>query len=175
MEAEALAKLKAAVHFIITVAQGMTLGSIRLSKILFCADRDAYFKTLHPMFADAYVRGPQGPYLKELRTVLDELQHEHAIGIKKISLGNKSFTDYTSLKVPDTALLSSDEQEQLRNITFRICTDYKAHEISEMTHNSVWSMAGHDEHIPLAAQLVAAPARITKKMRRWAQQQASCV
>lgn len=164
----ALEKLKEAVHFVCAEARGMTLGSIRLSKVIFCADRATFISTFRPMIADSYIRGPQGPYLKELRTAVESLADSRRIAVRETKIGKIPFTEYILLKKPDIHLLSKEERELLRDLTYTICTDYSAREISEATHNAAWEVASDDEHIPLSAQLVAAPGEVMEKDIAWA-------
>lgn len=107
--------------------------------------------------------------MQELRLALQELLQEHAISSKKWRLGkNRYFTDYTAVKAPDTSLLSEHEQQCLRELTHKICTDYQADTIHEITHSYAWRIAENNEYIPLSAQMLASPAGLTKKLRNWA-------
>lgn len=162
-------KLKQAVHFICHVAQGLTLGSIRLNKILFYADKETFCKTLEPLIADEYIRGPQGPHLADLRSIIDELKKERVLSVTTRNLGKRSFTDYISLRSPSTDLFTEKQLQLIEETTVSICTDYKAHEISEETHNAIWRMAGDKEPMPLAAQLCAQFVKPSKEILRWAE------
>lgn len=168
MTARQFAKLKESVHFICWKASGLTLGSIRLSKIIFYADRSAYIATQAPMIADEYIRGDQGPYLRELRQAISELDQERKIRIKSIRLGKLDFTDYRAIAAPDICLLTEQEKSLLEELTYTVCTDYSAGEISEATHNIAWKMAGDKEKIPLAAQLVSGSSAVDAEALAWA-------
>lgn len=168
MTPQQFAKLKETVHFICWKASGLTLGSIRLSKIIFCADRYTYISTQAPMIADEYIRGDQGPYLKDLRQAIAELAEERKLGIKKLRMGTRNFKDYQLVKSPEIHILTEEEQALLERLTHTVCTDYSAEEISEATHNIAWKMAGVGEKIPLAAQLVVGPSKIDDEAMAWA-------
>ncbi len=107
--------------------------------------------------------------MQELRLALQELVQEHAISSKKWRFGkNRYFTDYTAVKAPDTSLLSEHKQQCLRELTHKICTDYQADTIHEITHSYAWRIAENNEYIPLSTQVLASPAGLTKKLRNWA-------
>lgn len=161
-------KLKEAILFVCWCAGEMPLGSIRLSKIIFNADRLTYFSKLRPMIADAYVRGSQGPYLRELRLATSVLQRERLLSISHKRVGSHNMSVYEVRRRPALALLSQQEVELLQSLTEKICTEYSAEAISVASHNSAWRMAEYKEHIPLAAQLVCHATRPTAAQLEWA-------
>lgn len=162
--------LKQAIHYICHIAAGMTLGSIRLNKILLFSDIEYYGKYGRPITQDEYVKGPQGPYQQDVRRAVAELKKQRILSVTKRKLSRCEFTDYHSLKPVNAPLLDDEQLAILSKWTEDICSDYKSHEISEVTHNAAWRIAHNKEKIPLAAQIVGMPSKVSQKDIAWAVQ-----
>ena len=144
-------KTKQAVHYICACAceDGLQLGATRLNKVLWFAQRENYLRTLRPMLAIPFVKGPYGPFPPDRQEICNELAASGAISVQTRSLGEYTLTEFRSLREPDTSELSEEERFLLRALTREICTEYTARSISELTHNSLYDMLSMGEEYPI--------------------------
>ena len=148
-----------AVHFIIDKCKDpYKLGSIKLNKILLFTDGILLMKTNKTLTGDAYIKKQRGPVPKNITAVLNKLENENLISIRK---GDDNTRLFFSLKEPDISNLTSVEIDAL--LTF------KAKEISYITHkNKLWELLDLDEEIDLYSYFIAKPSEITKEDVDWA-------
>ena len=156
-----------AVHFIIDKCKDpYKLGSIKLNKILLFTDGILLMKTNKTLTGDAYIKKQRGPVPKNITAVLSKLESENLISIRK---GDNNTRLFFSLKEPDISNLTSVEIDALLTITMDIYNNFKAKEISYITHkNKLWELLDLDEEIDLYSYFIAKPSEITKEDVDWA-------
>lgn len=156
-----------AVHFIIDKCKDpYKLGSIKLNKILLFTDGILLMKTNKTLTGDAYIKKQRGPVPKNITAVLNKLENENLISIRK---GDGNTRLFFSLKEPDISNLTSVEIDALLTITMYIYNNFKAKEISYITHkNKLWELLDLDEEIDLYSYFIAKPSEITKEDVDWA-------
>ena len=144
-------RLKAALHYVIHKAhlEGKLLGSVRLNKILFCADAAAFDETLHLITDATYIKRPNGPMIKDFPRLISELKAANLI----IETTRETFLydlrEYASLTTPDMAKFSSEELQLLDKFTQEIC-DEPAENAKIRTHNHIWEIGEMNEPLPVA-------------------------
>ena len=156
-----------AVHFIIDKCKDpYKLGSIKLNKILLFTDGILLMKTNKTLTGDTYIKKQRGPVPKNITAVLSKLESENLISIRK---GDDNTRLFFSLKEPDISNLTSVEIDALLTITMDIYNNFKAKEISYITHkNKLWKLLDLDEEIDLYSYFIAKPSEITKEDVDWA-------
>ena len=156
-----------AVHFIIDKCKDpYKLGSIKLNKILLFTDGILLMKTNKTLTGDTYIKKQRGPVPKNITAVLSKLESENLISIRK---GDDNTRLFFSLKEPDISNLTSVEIDALLTITMDIYNNFKAKEISYITHkNKLWELLDLDEEIDLYSYFIAKPSEITKEDVDWA-------
>ena len=156
-----------AVHFIIDKCKDpYKLGSIKLNKILLFTDGILLMKTNKTLTGDTYIKKQRGPVPKNITAVLSKLESENLISIRK---GDDNTRLFFSLKEPDISNLTSVEIDALLTITMDIYNNFKAKEISYITHkNRLWELIDLDEEIDLYSYFIAKPSEITKEDVDWA-------
>ena len=156
-----------AVHFIIDKCKDpYKLGSIKLNKILLFTDGILLMKTNKTLTGDAYIKKQRGPVPKNITAVLNKLESENLISLRK---GDDNTRLFFSLKEPDISNLTSVEIDALLTITMDIYNNFKAKEISYITHkNKLWELLDLDEEIDLYSYFIAKPSEITKEDVDWA-------
>ena len=156
-----------AVHFIIDKCKDpYKLGSIKLNKILLFTDGILLMKTNKTLTGDTYIKKQRGPVPKNITAVLSKLESENLISIRK---GDDNTRLFFSLKEPDISNLTSVEIDALLTITMGIYNNFKAKEISYITHkNKLWELLDLDEEIDLYSYFIAKPSEITKEDVDWA-------
>ena len=166
-------RLKQAIHYICHFAgkNDLTLGSIRLQKILFHADREFYSRYFRALTQDAYIKGQNGPYQEDVQFAVEQLQKERVLSVKK-SKSHGELTKYSARKPPVTEF-TPEECSLLDRWTKEICEENTSIGVSEATHNAVWRMAQMKEPIPLAAQMIGNSYPPTKEDWEWAEKVSS--
>lgn len=169
-------KLKDTVFLICKIAQdnGLKLLSIHLSKIIFFADREIYLKTAQPMIVDRYIKGRFGPYLKELKTAIEDLKTDNYINFKQDFANGyrKETTEFFLGSKSDSyniTTLSYDEKEIITHLVIDSLQDSDPTSIAKSTYNHAWKVAQMKEKIPLSAQVLVYPAQITDTDIAWAE------
>ena len=152
-----------AVHFIIDKCKDpYKLGSIKLNKILLFTDGILLMKTNKTLTGDTYIKKKRGPVPKNITAVLSKLEISRRKGDDNTRL-------FFSLKEPDISNLTSVEIDALLTITMGIYNNFKAKEISYITHkNKLWELLDLDEEIDLYSYFIAKPSEITKEDVDWA-------
>ena len=144
-------RTKAALHHVIFKAQAESkpLGSVRLNKIVFCADVEAFDKRLEYITEGKYIKRPNGPMIDGFPFLIKEMKEEGLIAeeIKETDLYD--IREYTSLTEPDMGLFSPEEVEILDVFTIEICNE-PAVAAKNKTHNHVWDIGEMDGALPVA-------------------------
>lgn len=144
-------RLKTALHYIIYKAQleGKLLGSVRLNKILFCADAAAFDQTFKFITNATYIKRPCGPMIKDFQLFIDELKAANFITETFQETYTHDIRAYTSLFTPDMTAFSPEEIQLLDKFTQEIC-DEPAEDAIIKTHNNIWKIGEMDEPLPVA-------------------------
>lgn len=162
-------KFKALVHFLVHECSEAParLGSIRLNKTLWFIDLFSYLETGKSVTGGNYVKRERGPVpatiLKALGGLVQDgklivLEPEHRYDARK----------FISLETPDISSFKPDELELAKGILHAVL-DYRADEISELTHEEIWEAAQEGEEIPLYAILASGKGEITESVKEWAE------
>src|SRR5690349_16372307 len=83
------ARFKAMVHYICDSFSNepARLGKVKLQKILWFSDREAYLKLGSTISGVNYVKMPEGPATPRLDKAIEELQREKKIRVRQIANG----------------------------------------------------------------------------------------
>lgn len=146
-------KVKAAMHHVIDYAQANSLkmGFTQLLKILLVTDLVALYKDRRTVTGATFVKGPYGPVPDNYDEVKIELLREGAISVKTPTYPFQGVT-FTSLAKPKEGEFPAGDIALLNDVTDEVCK-LSARQISDLTHNKYWQLAGIGEEIPLAAYL----------------------
>ena len=144
-------RTKAALHRVIFTAQAQSkpLGVIRLNKIVFCADVEAFDKRLEYITEGQYIKRPRGPVVDGFYFLIDEMKDEGLISEAIKETDAYDIREYTSLTEPDMSLFLPEEIELLDRFTMEICNE-PAKAAKDKTHNHVWDIGEMDAPLPVA-------------------------
>lgn len=128
------------------------LSETKLHKILFYADRKAYFELGEPITGARYVRHDHGPFATELRDTLTELESEKSILIRQYEVGGVEITPDTQrcfdvFEGADTGHFSDRELQILTEVAREIFP-LDSETVSEQSHDVVWRSVEPYEEIP---------------------------
>lgn len=168
------AKFKALVHYVIArVEDPSQLGAVKLNKILWFIDGQAYLRTGKTLTGARYIKEPQGPVAKAMLPLLRELQSEGAIRIESVDYYGRGKWQYRSLRDARTNLFSKEERDYIDEITAIIALHHTAKSISEATHGPAWKLARNGEDLPFHAVLAEDLQPVTKEDIAWAKERMS--
>ena len=161
-------KFKALVHFIVHECRDNPgrLGAVRLNKALWLTDMYAYQEIGVPVTGERYLKRKMGPVPASILATLRELQSESKIMIRERK-HRYDAREYISLVDPDPSLLSDYDRDVVKAVLGFVC-DLTANEISDFTHEEVWSAAKEGEEMPLYATLATGRGEITDDVKMWA-------
>ena len=144
-------RTKAALHHVIHKAQAACkpLGSIRLNKIVFCADVEAFDQRFKYITEARYIKRPHGPAIYGFPFLIVDMKNEGLISEASKETNDYDMRQYTSLKKPDISLFSAEEIEILDRLTLEICGE-PAGVVKDKTHNHIWEIGEMDAPLPVA-------------------------
>ncbi len=157
-------KFKDVMHYVVQYVSAKydldALGNTKLHKILYYSDMLRYVDSGKPLTGVDYLRQRFGPTARHLVWGLKELQSEGRVSSSKCNYYGYSKNEYKSLSHPDLSRLSKNDTELIEHIVGFVCA-HTAHEISEFSHDDVWSSVPMGERIPYYAAFAMFPAEIT--------------
>jgi len=168
------ARFKALVHYVIArVEDPSQLGGVKLNKIVWFIDGQAYLRTGKTLTGARYIKEPQGPVAKAMLPLLRQLQEEGAIAIESVDYYGRGKWQYRSLRDAKTNLFSKEELDYIDEITDIIALHHTAKSISEATHGPAWKLARNGEDIPFHAVLAEDLQPVTEEDIAWAKERMS--
>ena len=157
-------KFKDLAHFVIHHVQenldADSLGNVKLHKILYFSDFMSYLSTMKPLTGADYQRQKFGPTAKYLSAAVRQLVTEGRIEVTEAPYFGYVKKSYGALKPPWTNRLSPQEQALIVQVVEFVC-GRSAAEISELSHDEVWSSVPMGARIPYYASFALVPAEVT--------------
>ena len=144
-------KTKNAIHYVIHKAQclGLILGSVRLNKILFCSDVEAFDANLEYITNGKYIRRPQGPALYDFPYMILDLKNAGIITETIVETEQYDLREYKSLVEPNDSFFTEAEMAILDGHIQEICGQ-PAQNAVDRTHNQIWNISEENDFLPVA-------------------------
>lgn len=143
-------KFKRLVHYVIWRAGKRDwFGAVKLNKVLWFSDTEAFAHTGQPITGAAYTRHKFGPVPKAIMPVRSELEREGTIRIKR----EGKLDRFTALTKPDMQLFTTSELAIIDYWIEHIATYETAQSISAKSHDYAWQIASMGEPLPMTASL----------------------
>ena len=159
-------KLAAFVHFLISeCTDPQRFGAIRLNKAVWFSDVMAYRMWGCPITDSSYVKRKRGPVPKTILATLQDLQIR---GLVRVDEPEYEYDTrrFESLQPPQEDPFS-DKEKDLGRYVLSVVLGHSATEVSEWSHDMIWSLAQEGEEIPLYATLADTPGPITQAAIDW--------
>lgn len=143
-------KFKRLVHYVIWRAGNREwFGAVKLNKVLWFSDTEAFAHTGKPITGAAYTRQQFGPVPKPIMPVREELVREGTIQVARVGKLDR----LTPLTKPDMAPFTSAEMAIVNYWIEHIATYETAGSISAKSHDYAWQIAKLGESLPMTASL----------------------
>lgn len=132
-------------------------GAIKLNKILFYSDFEAYAQTGMPITGQEYQRLERGPAPRRLMPLRRALQADGSLEIVKQQVGGRERHKHVTKRDPDLSGFSGREIS-IVDATIDMLWNENGHSVSEMSHQTIgWRVTQDSETIPYQTALVGAP------------------
>lgn len=162
-------KLKGLVHYIATaVRHPDDLGAIKLNKVLWYADMNAYLVLGESITGETYVKRQYGPAPKHIVPIVEDLMRSGRIIVQEVNYFGDSKREYISLRDPDVSLFTSEEISIVEEAIRYVCYRHTATSISDKTHGMIWDLAEMGEEMPYHTAFVMELGEIDETDIDWA-------
>lgn len=132
-------------------------GAVKLNKILFYSDFEAYVKTGRPITGQEYQRLNYGPAPRRLIPLREALQEDGSIEIVKRSVDGFERHKHITRRDPDLSQFSGLEIS-IVDTTIEMLWHESGRSVSEMSHQTIgWQVTQNGETIPYQTALVGIP------------------
>jgi hypothetical protein len=163
-----LARLAAAVHYVIARTEPSELGYVKLNKIMWYADLEHYQRHSRSLTGlTQYTRMPQGPMSKDISRAIRFLIKNKMATERRVKVIDYDRRELLWLKEPDLSEFNA-EQIDILNRVIDVIVPLTADGVSRLTHkDAYWKELKDNDPLPIGpASVVARPP--TPKQLEWA-------
>jgi hypothetical protein len=165
-------RFRTAVHYVCWVCEDpRVLGPVKLSRVLWYADRNTNLASGEPITGATYVKRPYGPVARPLAPVLRELEQDGAIAIRMHSHGT-DMEQYFAIQAPAIAELRPEHVSTLDAAIRHVCFDPHASVANRKEHDRVWRVARVGETLPHYTVFSGIPGDLSEADMDWAVREA---
>jgi hypothetical protein len=161
-------KFKALVHYICWRCEDpRLLGTVKLNKVLWYAERIWYLRTGQPIAGATYLKQQYGVVAKTLAPLVVELEREGALSTRERSHGG-SLMQYFARFEPDLSVFTAPEISVVDSLVETICFRDAPSPVDVAADDQVWKLAQIGETLPYYTVFAARPSEIRKRDMDWA-------
>jgi len=161
-------RLGALLHYIIAQVPSEQLGAVKLNKIAWFADRDAFIRLGRTISGREYIKLERGPVPSGVEAEIDHLKRAGAILERRVNVVDYSRREFELVASADPSAFSAEEKSIIDDV-IKFVRDKSAAEISEISHDEVWAEHDLGETIPMHRAAAAASLQpIDERALRWA-------
>jgi uncharacterized phage-associated protein len=149
-------KLKELILYLVQRSEGdEKLGAVKLNKLLFYCDFQAYLELGKPITGQEYLALEQGPAPRRMPALRRELEAEGRLLVVSRLYHGREQHKHIALSSPDLESFSPQEFSVIERI-LESMRDYSGTQISELSHHFIgWLSVGRNEAIPYSTALLA--------------------
>ena len=148
----AFTKLVEAIHFICDKAANEPdkLDQIKLNKILWYSDAQAYISSGSSITRERYIKKPFGPVARRNRVAVEELERRGLLRRGRAASGSGFWnTHFDVIENYSPNELTPDELRVIDKVYSAIVDGHTSMSISERSHGEIWQLAENGEDLPL--------------------------
>lgn len=161
-------RTEAVAHYIIARADPNKLGAVKLNKVMWFADLEAYRRFGRTITGQkSYEKRQYGPVPNNIVKSIRRLEQNDKIATRDVPTFGGTRREHVWLKKPDVTVFSADEVDILNEAIDWVCDNHTAKSISALSHDALWDQAELGEQIPVGAATVL-PDEITGEDVSWA-------
>jgi hypothetical protein len=161
-------RTEAVAHYVIARSDPNKLGAVKLNKVMWFADLEAYRRFGRTITGQtSYEKRQHGPVPNDIVRSIRRLEQADKIATRNVPTFGGVRREHVWLKKPDVSVFSSEEVDILNEAIVWVCDNHTAKSISELSHDALWEQAELGEQIPVGAATVI-PDEITGEDIAWA-------
>lgn len=143
-------------HYVIARADPNKLGAVKLNKVMWFADLEAYRRFGKTITGQcSYEKRQHGPVPNNIVRAIRHLEQNELIATRTVpTFGGMERREHVWLKNPDVSVFSPHEVDILNEAINWVCDQHTAKSISELSHDTLWEQAEIGEQIPVGAATV---------------------
>lgn len=151
-------RTEAVAHYVIARSDPNKLGAVKLNKVMWFADIEAYRRFGTTITGQmSYEKRQHGPVPNNIVRSIRRLEQDDAIATREVpTFGGITRREHIWLKKPNVAIFSADEVDILNEAIDWVCHGHTAKSISELSHDALWEAAELGEQIPIGAASISA-------------------
>ena len=150
--AAAFSKLVEAMHYICAKAadEPENLDQIKLNKILWYSDAQAYMSRGLAITGDRYIKKPFGPVARRNRFAVEDLERRGILRRGRSASGSGSWNTHFDVIEDYTPDALTDEERSMIDEVYSVIVDgHSSMTISDRSHGGIWMLADNGEDLPL--------------------------
>lgn len=148
-------RTEAVAHYVIARADPNKLGAVKLNKVMWFADLEAYRRLGHTITGQtSYEKRQYGPVPNNIVRSIRRLEQADKIATREVPTFGGTRREHVWLKKPDVKMFSADEVDILNAAIDWVCEEHTAKSISALSHDRLWEQAELGEQIPVGAAAV---------------------
>ena len=148
----AFAKLVEAIHYICDKAsdEPEKLDQIKLNKILWYSDAQAYMTSGMAITGERYIKKPFGPVARRNLIAVEDLEKRGMLRRGRSASGSGSWnTHFDVIESYASDALTDAERNVIDEVYSAIVDGHTSMSISEHSHGGIWMLADNGEDLPL--------------------------
>jgi hypothetical protein len=167
-EVAARDRTESVAHYIIARADPNKLGAVKLNKVMWFADLEAYRRSGQTITGQvSYEKRQHGPVPNNIVKSIRRLEQADKIATRDVPTFGGTRREHVWLKSPDVSVFTSEEVDILNEAITWVCERHTAKSISALSHDALWEQAELGEQIPVGAATVV-PDEISGQDISWA-------
>jgi hypothetical protein len=148
-------RTEAVAHYIIARSQPDKLGAVKLNKVMWFADLEAYRRCGRTITGQtSYQKQTRGPVPNDILRALKRLRDEDKILTREVPVAGYTRREHLWLAQPDVSVFSAAEVDILNEAIHWVCNEHTAKSISDLSHDTLWDAAELGEQIPVGAATI---------------------
>lgn len=148
-------RTEAVAHYVIARARPEKLGAVKLNKVMWFADLEAYCRLGRTITGQtSYEKRKHGPVPNNIVTSIRRLQYAEKITTRDVPTFGGPRREHIWLKRPDVSVFTADEIDILNKAIDWVCNAHSAKSISDLSHDALWEAAELGEQIPIGAATI---------------------
>ncbi len=142
-------------HYVISRAGSNKLGAVKLNKVMWFADLEAYRRSGKTVTGQmSYEKRQHGPVPNNIVRSIRRLEQNEMIATREVPTFGGTRREHVWLKKPDVTVFTPEEVDILNTAIDWVCDQHTARSISELSHDALWAQAELGEQIPIGAATV---------------------
>lgn len=148
-------RTEAVAHYVIARSDPNKLGAVKLNKVMWFADLEAYRRSGKTVTGQlSYEKRQHGPVPNNIVRSIRRLEQAEKIATRNVPTFGGVRREHVWLKNPDVSMFSAAEVDILNEAIDWVCHNHTARSISELSHDHLWAAAELGEQIPVGAACI---------------------